>query len=476
MYDVVIAGAGVIGAFIARELSRYELKVCITEKENDVAMGASKANSGIVHAGYDCIPGSLKALLNVRGTKMMEEVTGELDVPYKNTGSLVVGFGEKDREMLLTLLDRGIANGVEGLKIIDRDTIKKMEPRVSDEITHALYAPSAGIVCPYELTFAAVENAVENGVELRRNHEVKDIIFENGRFVVNPGNESIECRYFINAAGIFAGKLARTIGDDSICLKPTRGEYLLMDKSIGSTVHRVIFQCPTAMGKGVLVTQTVDGNTMIGPDAQDIGDACDKSTTKHGQEYVKSSALKVVPDLDLRHVITSFAGIRAKPVTGDFIIGPSKVNANFINVAGIESPGLSCAPAVGEYVCGLLKSQGLKMTPKKSFKRTRDKVMRFRELEYEELGKLIEKDASYSRLVCRCEKVTEGEVVDCIRRPAGALDLDAVKRRTRAGMGRCQGGFCSPRIVELLSRELHIPYDKVTKKGGNSWMLAGKTK
>ena len=235
-----------------------------------------------------------------------------------------------------------------------------------------------------------------------------------------------------------------------------------MDKSIGSTVHRVIFQCPTAMGKGVLVTQTVDGNTMIGPDAQDIGDAVDTSTTKHGQEYVRQSALKVVPDLDLRHVITSFAGIRAKPVTGDFIIGPSKVNANFINVAGIESPGLSCAPAVGEYVCGLLKSQGLKMTPKKSFKRTRDKVMRFRELEYEELGKLIEKDASYSRLVCRCEKVTEGEVVDCIRRHAGALDLDAVKEE-RVGNGTLPGGFCT-KIVELLSRELRIPYDKVTKK------------
>ncbi|MGE5615214.1 MAG: NAD(P)/FAD-dependent oxidoreductase [Bacillota bacterium] len=476
MYDVVIAGAGVIGAFIARELSRYDLKVCIAEKENDVAMGASKANTGIVHAGYDCVPGSLKAFLNVRGAGMMEGIARELYVPYMKTGSLVAGFGEKDEKVLRKLLDKGIANGVEGLRIIDRETIKKMEPRISDEITQALYAPSAGIICPYELTVAAVENAVVNGVELRRNFEVRDIAFEDGCFVVNPGKESVKCRYFINAAGVFAGKLASLIGDNSISITPRRGEYLLLDKSVGRIVNSVIFQCPTPMGKGVVVTSTVDGNTLIGPDALDIDDAVDTSTTRHGQEFVKSSALKAVPSLDFSRVIASFSGIRAKPLTDDFIIGPSKVNPNFINVAGIESPGLSCAPAVGEYVCGILKDRGLKMTPKKGFKRTRDKVVRFRDLDYDELEKLIKKEPSYGRLVCRCENVTEGEVLDCIRRPAGALDVDAVKRRTRAGMGRCQGGFCTPRIVELLSRELNIPYDKVTKKGGNSWMLAGKTK
>ncbi|MGI6669439.1 MAG: NAD(P)/FAD-dependent oxidoreductase [Acetivibrionales bacterium] len=476
MYDVVIAGAGVIGAFIARELSRYELKICVLEKENDVAMGASKANTGIVHAGYDTVPGTLKALLNVRGTEMMEGVARELDVPYKKTGSLVVAFDEKDREVLQDLLDRGIANGVEGLKIIDGETIRKMEPWLSEKITHALYAPSAGIVCPYELTVAAFENAVVNGTELRRNYEVRDIAFEDGRFIVNPGSESITCRYFINAAGVCAGKLATFIGDNSISIKPRRGEYLLFDKSVGKVVSSVIFQCPTSLGKGVVVTSTVDGNTLIGPDAQDIDDAADTSTTRHGQEYVKRSALKAVPSLDFSRVIASFSGIRAKPATGDFIIGPSKANPYFINVAGIESPGLSCAPAFGEYVSGILKAQGLKMTPKKSFKGTRDKVVRFRDLDYGEIEKLIKEKPSYSRLVCRCEKVTEGEVLDCIRRPAGALDLDAVKRRTRAGMGRCQGGFCTPRIVELLARELNIPYDKVTKKGGKSWMLAGKTK
>ena len=476
LYDVVIAGAGVIGAFVARELSRYELKVCLLEKGHDVASGSSKANSGIVHAGYDCTPGSLKALLNVRGVKMMEKTALELDVPYKNTGSLVAGFGEKDREILQGLLEKGVANGVEGLKILDRKELEMMEPRLSEEITHALYAPSAGIICPYELTVAAVENAVVNGVELIRNCEVKNISFFNDLIEVHTDSNTISCRYFVNAAGAYSGAVAAMAGDDSIVIKPRKGEYLLLDKSVGSIVKRVIFQCPTALGKGILVTPTVDGNMMIGPDAQDIEDSEDNSTTVFGLEHVVQGARRAIPDLDARQVITSFAGLRARPVTDDFIIMPSKVNAHFINVAGIESPGLTCAPAIGEYVSGILGRQGLERVPKKSFKCVRDKVLRFRELKDDELDALLKKDPSYGRLVCRCEKVTEGEVVDCIRRPAGALDLDAVKRRTRAGMGRCQGGFCTPRLVELLSRELGIPYDEVTKKGGDSWLLAGRTK
>lgn len=476
MYDVVITGAGVTGAFVARELSRYELKVCLVEKGHDVASGASKANSGIVHAGFDCTPGSLKALLNVRGAKMMEKTAGELDVPYKKIGSLVAGYGEKDKEILQGLLDKGVANGVEGLEIIDREALAKLEPQLSDEVTHALYAPSAGIICPYELTVAAVENAVDNGVELRRECEVKDITFCSDHIKVKTDSDTLECRYFVNAAGAYAGKIASMAGDDSIVIKPRKGEYLLLDKAVGSIVKRVIFQCPTAMGKGILVTPTVDGNIMIGPDAQDIDDSEDNSTTTFGIEHVVQGARRAVPGIDVRQVITSFAGLRARPETGDFIIGPSKVNANFINVAGIESPGLTCAPAIGEYVSGILGRQGLERVLKKSFKGERDKVLRFRELDGDELEVLLRKDPSYGRLVCRCEKVTEGEVVDCIRRPAGALDLDAVKRRTRAGMGRCQGGFCTPRLVELLSRELGIPYDEVTKKGGDSWLLAGRTK
>lgn len=533
MYDVIVAGAGVIGAFIARELSRYELKVCILEKGNDVASGSSKANSGIVHAGYDCRPGTLKALLNVRGAGMMEAVARELDVPYKKMGSLVVGFGEKDRESLEGLMQKGIANGVRGLELLDRNKIKELEPQISDQVTHALFAPSAGIICPYELTAAAVENAAVNGVELRRSCEVTAVRFREDHIEVAAGGELLACRYFVNAVGVYAGKVAAMAGDNSFTIKPRKGEYLLMDKVVGNLVNRVVFQCPTALGKGILVTPTVDGNIMIGPDAQEIDDMDDVATTAAGLEHVLQGGLRAVPGLDRKYVVTSFAGLRArlalKEETGmkrsdgtvtkapdgtgmngsdgagangsggtvtncsarngttesidkaivslrDFMIQPSKVNPNFINVAGIESPGLSCAPAIGEYVGELLGRQGLDRIPRKDFKKNRDRVIRFRELEGAELDELLKRDPAYGRLVCRCEKVTEGEVVDSIRRPAGALDLDAVKRRTRAGMGRCQGGFCTPRLVELLSRELGMPYEKVTKKGEGSWLLSGRTK
>ena len=476
LYDVIIAGAGVTGAFIARELSRYELKICLLEKGNDVASGASKANSGIVHAGFDCVPGTLKALLNVRGARMMEKIACDLDVPYKKTGSLVVGFGEKDIEVLNELLDKGIANGVEGLEIIDKDTLRAMEPQLSDEAANALYAPESGIICPYELTIAAVENAVENGVELRRSCEVKGLNLLSDRIEVNTDKDILSCRYFVNAAGTGAGLLAAMAGDKSVLIKPRKGEYMLMDKIAGGIVKKVIFQCPTAMGKGILVTPTVDGNIMIGPNAQDIEDNEDSTTTGAGLDEVIKGARRAIPGIDARQVITSFAGLRARPLSGDFIIGASKVDARFINAAGIESPGLTSAPAIGEYICDILKKEGLEFISKRSFINKRKKVFRFRELKGYELDTLIDKEPSYSRLVCRCEKVTEGEVVDCIRRPAGALDLDGVKRRTRAGMGRCQGGFCTPRVVEILSRELGIPFEEVTKKGGNSWILCEKSK
>ena len=499
LYDVIIAGAGVIGAFVARELSRYELKVCILEKGNDVASGSSKANSGIVHAGYDCRPGSLKAMLNVRGAELMEEAARELDVPYKRTGSLVAGFGEQDKAVLEGLMQKGIANGVRGLELLGQEKIKELEPRISDEVTHALFAPTAGIICPYELTAAAVENAVVNGVELRRSCEVTSIGFRDDHIEVAAGAELLSCRYFVNAAGAYSDKVAAMAGDKSFSIKPRKGEYLLMDKMAGKLVNRVVFQCPTVLGKGILVTPTVDGNIMVGPDALDIDDKEDNSTTAAGIGRVLQGGARVVPGLDPGRVITSFAGLRARlsvnedtgnpagngahlaadietPVQRDFLIQESKVNSNFINVAGIESPGLSCAPAIGEYVGELLGRQGLELIPRKDFIKKREKVIRFRELDGEELDELLKRDPAYGRLVCRCEKVTEGEVIDSIRRPAGALDLDAVKRRTRTGMGRCQGGFCTPRLVELLSRELGIPYDEVTKKGGDSWLLAGKTK
>lgn len=475
-YDVIIVGAGVVGAFAARELSKYRLKVCLVEKEADAAMGTSKANSSIVHAGYDAEPGTLKAKLNVRGNEIMEGICKELDVPFKRIGSFVLGFEEKDRERLEELKQRGIKNGVKGLQILTRKEIGEKEPNVSPDALYALYAPSAGVVCPYELTIAAVENAVDNGVELQLENKVNNINIENGKFIVSTEKGELNSKFLVNAAGLYADKIAEMLGKHDFSISPRRGEYILFDKNQGKLVNKVLFQLPTDKGKGILVTTTVDGNLLIGPNAEDIDDREDVSTSARGLDEIVLGARKSVPGFNLRETITSFAGLRARPSTGDFIIEASQVNPHLVNAAGIESPGLSAAPAIGEYIVDILRSQGLALVDKKDFNPLRKPVLKFREMDEKELQKVISENPHYGRIVCRCEKVTEGEIIDAIRRSAGARNLDGVKRRTRAGMGRCQGGFCTPRVVEILSRELGIPMEAVTKSGRESKILVGKTK
>jgi len=475
-YDVIIVGAGVVGGFAARELSRYKLKVCIVEKEADVAMGTSKANSSIVHAGFDAEPGTLKAKMNVRGNEMMEGICRELDVPFKRIGSFVLGFEEKDKDRLEELLQRGIKNGVKGLQILSREEIAEKEPNVSPNAKYALYAPSAGVVCPYELTIAAVENAVDNGVELMLENKVSNIRFEKDKFIVSTEKGELKSRFLVNAAGLFADKIAEMVGRHNFTITPRRGEYILFDKNQGKLVNKVLFQVPTDKGKGILVTTTVDGNLLIGPNAEDIDDREDVSTSAKGLDEIVNGARKSIPGFNMRETITSFAGLRARPSTGDFIIEASNVNPQLINAAGIESPGLSAAPAIGEYIVDILRSQGLPLVDKNNFNPVRKPVLRFREMDEEELQKAISDNSHYGRIVCRCEKITEGEIIDAIRRNAGARNLDGIKRRTRAGMGRCQGGFCTPRVVEILSRELGIPMEAVTKTGRESKLLVGKTK
>ncbi|HCT15907.1 MAG TPA: FAD/NAD(P)-binding oxidoreductase, partial [Ruminococcaceae bacterium] len=349
-YDVAVVGAGVIGSLIARELSRYNLSVALIEKCNDMAMGTSKANSAIVHAGFDAMPGTLKARFNVRGTELMPEVCKTLNVPFKNIGSLVVAFSDEETETLNVLLERGKANGVPNLEIYDADKLREVEPSISDEAKGALWAPTAGIVCPYELTVAAVENAVVNGVEFIRNYAVEKIDFDGDVFTLADGEKTIKTKYVINTAGVYSDEIAALIGDDSIKIIPRKGEYMLCDKSVGSLAKHTIFQCPSKMGKGILVTPTVDGNLLIGPSALDIEDKTDVSTTASELADVLKAAQKSVPTVSTRAVITSFAGLRAHSTNDDFIIEPSKKNDRFFNVAGIESPGLSAAPAIAEYV------------------------------------------------------------------------------------------------------------------------------
>lgn len=474
MYDVAIIGAGIVGAMVARTLSKYSLRICILDKENDVAMGATKANSAIVHAGFDAKCGSLKAKLNVEGSKMMKKITQELGVKYINNGSLVIGFDQSDREHINELLQRGRDNGVEGLQILEKDDIKKIEPNISDDVICALYAPSGAIVCPYELTVAAIGNAMDNGAELRRNFCVTDIRKDGEIFTVFSHSDSIRARFVVNAAGVFSDSIAAMIGDNSFSITARRGEYILLDKECGKLVSHTIFRTPTKMGKGILVSPTVDGNLLTGPTSEDTVDKNDNSTTAEGSARIIKEAKENVPTIPYNKTITSFCGIRATGSTGDFIIN-SPVEG-FVNAAGIESPGLSASPAIALMVRDILFENGLQLIAKSKYNPIREPMHAFREAGIEEKNRIIKQDKSFGRIICRCEGVTEGEILKAIRTNPRPTDLDGVKRRTRAQMGRCQGGFCTPYIIKLLSKENGISPMDVTKSGGKSVVITGKTK
>ncbi len=476
MYDVAVIGGGVVGGMIARELSRYDLDVCILEKEADVAMGATKANSAIVHAGFDAKEGSMKARLNVKGSQMMEKVCSELGVKYKNNGSLVIGFNDEDKEVLTELCERGITNGVQGVRIVEGDELRQLEPNISENVCCALYAPTGAIVCPYELCIASIGNAMDNGAALFCGYEVVSLEKgKNGYIITSADGRKTEALYIVNAAGLYSDSIAKMAGDDSFDVHPRRGEYILLDREVGELVSHTIFRTPSKMGKGILVTPTVDGNLLVGPTSVDMTDKEDKSTTPEGfANVIKQASENIKNGVPFGKSITSFCGLRAVGSTDDFIINVGA--EHFVNVAGVESPGLSAAPAIAEYVCELLAGEGLALSEKKDFDPTREPKHHFREASVEEKNEIIKKDPSYGRIVCRCESISEGEILDAIRSNPPANDIDGVKRRTRAGMGRCQGGFCGPYVMELIAKERNIPYEDVTKAGGNSVMVYGRTK
>ncbi len=474
MYDVAIIGAGVVGGMVARKLSSYRLKVCILEKENDVAMGATKANSAIVHAGFDAKEGSLKARLNVKGSEMMKQVTQELGVKYRNNGSLVIGFDETDQKTIAELYTRGTSNGVKDLKILGKEEVHAIEPNLSEQVICALYAPTGAIVCPYELTVAAIGNAMDNGAELRCNFGVTAIEEIQGGYRLLSGAEMVEARFVINCAGLYTDEIAKMVGDTSFSVHPRRGEYILLDQECGNLVSHTVFRTPSKMGKGILVSPTVDGNLLLGPTSVDMEDKENKDTTAEGFALIIKEAKENVDNIPFGKTITSFCGLRAAGDTGDFIINAPK--PGFIHAAGIESPGLSASPAIAEYIADMLKEQGLLLEENPDYNPIRKPAHAFREASMEEKNRMIQKNPSYGKIVCRCETITEGEILDAIRTNPKARDLDGVKRRTRAQMGRCQGGFCGPYITELLAKELGIPYEEVTKFGGDSRINVGKTK
>lgn len=476
MYDVVIIGAGVSGSAVARELSRCNASICVLEKEEDVCCGTSKANSAIVHAGYDCVPGTLMAKLNVEGNAMMGDLARDLDIPFNRCGSLVVCTDEKERGGLDLLLEKGKKNGVPDLRIVERDELVKMEPNISDEAVAALYAPTAGIICPFTLNIAMAENANVNGVEFRFNTEVSTIRKVDDHFEIRTNNGVVETKAVVNAAGVYADVFHNMVSSTKIHITPRKGEYYLLDKSAGHHVNHTIFMLPTKMGKGVLVSPTIHGNLIVGPTATDVDNREGNNTTRAGLDEVAAKCSMTVKNVPLREVITSFAGLRAHEDHHEFIIKELEDCEGFFDVAGIESPGLTSSPAIGKMAADLVEAK-YHFTKKDNFIATRKGVLNPAKLSLEERNELIRKNPAYGNIICRCETISEGEILDSIHRPLGAKSLDGVKRRTRAGMGRCQAGFCSPRVMDILVREVpEVSMRTVTKSGGDSRLITGLDK
>ena len=472
MVDVCIIGAGVSGCSIARELSKYDIKTVVVEKEPDVCEGTSKANSGIVHAGFDAEPGSLKAKLNAEGNRKMEELSKELDFSFKRNGSMVICKDRESIPKLEKLLEKGRINGVSGLSIISGDEARKIEPNLSEGVVAALLVPTGGIVCPFELTIALAENAFVNGVEFMFDNTVTGIKREADHYTVVTDKQEIEAKVVINAAGVYADKIHEMVSTQPMHITARRGQYCLYDKACGDMVSHTIFQLPTALGKGVLFTPTVHGNLLVGPTAEDIDDKEGTCTTAAGLSEARTKAAESVAKMPAgRQMITCFSGLRAHEDGDDFIIGEAEDAENFIDVAGIESPGLSCAPVIGAFVADMVLPVFGNPKQKEGFIAKRKGIPHVALLPEEEREKLIKENSAYSVIVCRCEMITEGEILDAIHRPLGAKSMDGIKRRTRAGMGRCQAGFCTPRTVDLISRELNIPMEEVIKSGRESHVL-----
>ena len=475
MYDVIIIGGGVVGLAIARELSKQDRKIALLERASDVCEGTSKANSGIIHAGYDAVPGTLKAKLNVEGNQMMEKLSKELDIPFKRNGSFVLSFEEEGKNDLQKLYERGLQNGVKDLYILTGDEVRELEPNVSIEVKAALYAKTAGIVCPFGMSYAFAENAAVNGVEFYLNTLVTDIKKKETGFTIITTKGEFETRYVVNAAGVYGDQIHNMVSDKKIEIVPRRGQYCLMDKEIGNLTTATLFQLPTKLGKGVLVTPTVHGNLLVGPNAEDLDDKEGINTTDEGLSDILRRGERSVKCLPKNKVITSFAGLRANEGSGDFIIKEIEDVEGFIDVVGIASPGLSASPAIGVYVANMIQEME-PVSMKENFIATRKGIPNMATVTMEERKALIRENPAYANVICRCELVTEGEILDAINRPVGATTLDGIKRRTRAGMGRCQAGFCSPKVVEILAKELGVDISKISKMGGNSTYIVGKNK
>lgn len=473
MYDVTVIGCGVIGASAAYELSRYQLSVAVLEKENDVACGTTKANSAIVHAGYDPVPGTKMARLNVQGSKMMEALCRRLSVDYKRIGSLVLAFHEDDMTVVQELFDRGQKNGVEQLQILTREQTLEMEPNLSPDIIGALYAPTAAVVSPWGLALAMAQTAVRNGAELHLNSAVTSITDMDGYYHIVTSSGSYDTKYIVNATGTHADEINDMAVEAFFHIIPVKGEYYLLDKNDGGLVGHVIFQPPQKNGKGVLVSPTVHGNLIVGPTADPAETPDDTAVTAQGLEKIVKLALRSTAKVNFRESIRNFTGVRATTEKDDFILEASA--PRFVNAAAIKSPGLSAAPAIGPEIRVILEENGLTCRKKESFIDARSLTL-FKNMSMEEKQAALKSDSSYGRVICRCETITEGDILHVMQCPIPPVSIDGVKRRCNAGMGRCQGGFCGPRVHEILHRETGIPMEEIYQDRSGSYLLTGKTK
>ena len=474
-YDVIIIGCGVTGAAAAYELARYKLRVAVLEAMNDIADGTTKANSAIIHAGYDPEPGTLMARLNVEGNRLTGEICEKLQVPFKRVGSFVVAFDEAQKGTLRALYERGVENGVPGLALLDGGEARAMEPNLSGEVCGALYAPTAGIIDPWGFAIAMAETAVRGGVEVRRSCPVTGISAVEGGFRLATPQGAFKARFVLNAAGVAADRVHGLLEPIDWRTLPSRGEYYLLDKAEHSRVGRVIFQCPTPEGKGVLVAPTIHGNLICGPNAENVDDRLDLGNTAEGMAQVRARATRSVPSVDWRQNIRNFAGLRAVTTRSDFIIEESRAHPGFFDLAGIKSPGLSSAPAIAKMAVGMLAARGLPLEPDPEFVDRREHIV-FKDLPADQKNALIRKDPRYGRVICRCETVTEGEIVAAMHSPIPPCTVNGVKRRCNAGMGRCQGGFCGPRVQEIIARELGLDQTQVLMDQEGSYVLTGRTK
>lgn len=467
MKDIIIIGGGAIGCSIARELSKFKLNITLLEKNTEVCQETTKANSAIIHGGYDAEPETLKSKLNVKGNNMFPSLSNELDFEFKKTGSMVLAFNEEELKILKELYNRGIVNGVTEIEIINGEEARQLDPFISENVLGALHSKSAGIVDPFNYTYAMIENAIKNGVELETKRKVIDLIKNKDHILVKTNNGDYKTRYVINAAGLYSDKVAKMAGDKDFRIIPTKGVYRLLAKNNYKNLNKVLFQTPTEKGKGVLVTPTYAGNTMVGPTSEII-EGEEVLTEEESLKTIDELSKKSVPTLNLERTIRVFTGIRAKPNTGDFMIYPSNQMKGVIHVGGIESPGLSSAPAIAIYVRDLLEKEGLKLEEDKNFQPKRSGIIKISKLSDEEKKKKQGENDNYEKIICRCEQVSEGEVIEAINRPAGAVTVDGVKRRVRVEMGMCQGTYCGPRVKSILSRELNIEESKIeTEKKGS---------